>query len=410
MALKATSRSRVPGEGRRTPRGRGLIAVTFAVVLGASACTIGDSDTTAAPEEVPEDTAAMAVIETSYDDGEVDVSPREPIVLDVTDGELDDVTVTNEEGRQVEGEFNEDRSEWRTTETLGYNRDYSIDASATNADGEATVESSSFSTVVPNQTTSASLVTGQDTTVGVAQPVAVRFGAAVGDRHAVEEAIEVTTTPEVEGAFYWISPSEVRWRPAEYWEPGTEVNVDVNIYGTDMGAGLYGSEDAQSNFTIGDEVVTIVDDNTKTMTTSVNGEVVNSSPVSLGKPSTPTPNGTYYIGDRYNELVMDSSTFGVPVDSPEGYRIPVNYATQMSYSGIYVHGAPWSVGQQGFTNVSNGCINVTDAYAQWFMQNSQRGDVVEVVNTVGPQLPGTDGLGDWQIPWETWQAGNADQA
>jgi hypothetical protein len=82
----------------------------------------------------------------------------------------------------------------------------------------------------------------------------------------------------------------------------------------------------------------------------------------------------------------------------------------MSYSGIYVHAAPWSVEQQGFTNVSNGCINVTDAYAKSFQNNSNRGDVVEVINTVGPTLPGTDGLGDWNIPWETWRAGNADQA
>ncbi|WP_206471967.1 hypothetical protein, partial [Dietzia sp. KRD202] len=33
-----------------------------------------------------------------------------------------------------------------------------------------------------------------------------------------------------------------------------------------------------------------------------------------------------------------------------------------------------------------------------------------VINTVGPTLPGTDGLGDWNIPWETWRAGTADQA
>ena len=401
--------SRRAGTERRSGSWLAPMAATFALALGLSACTIGDADdsTDAAAQE--EDSAAAAVINTSYEDGEVGATPREPIILDVTDGVFDEVTVTNEEGRQIEGEFNETRSEWRTTETLGYNRDYSIEASASNEDGETTTDSTAFSTIVPDATTGASLVTGQGNTVGIGQPVAVRFESAIGDRNAVEEAIEVRTTPEVEGGFYWVSPSEVRWRPAEYWEPGTEVEVDVNIYGTDMGGGLYGSQDAHSDFTIGDEVITTVDDNTKTMTTRVNGEVVNSSPVSLGKPSTPTPNGIYYIGDRYESLVMDSSTFGVAVDSAEGYRTPVNWATQMSYSGIYVHGAPWSVGQQGFTNVSNGCINVTDAYAKWFHDNHKRGDVVEVVNTVGPTLAGTDGLGDWNIPWETWQAGNADQ-
>lgn len=192
-------------------------------------------------------------------------------------------------------------------------------------DGETITNSSSFSTVAPNSTTSASLVTGQGHTVGIAQPVAVRFESPVGDRKAVQEAVKVTTTPAVEGAFYWVSPSEVRWRPAEFWAPGTEVDVDVNIYGTDMGGGLYGAQDAHSNFTIGDEVITTIDDNAKTMTTRVNGEIVSSSPVSLGKASTPTPNGTYYLGDRHESLIMDSSTFGVPVDSADGYRLSVNW-------------------------------------------------------------------------------------
>ena len=34
--------------------------------------------------------------------------------------------------------------------------------------------------------------------------------------------------------------------------------------------------------------------------------------------------------------------------------------------------------------------------------------IVDVTNTVGSVLPGTDGLGDWNIPWEQWKAGNAD--
>src|SRR5699024_11144211 len=210
-------------------------------------------------------------------------------------------------------------------------------------DGETITDSSSFSTVVPNSTTNASLVTGQGHTVGIAQPVAVRFEPAVGDRKAVQDAIEVTATPAVERAFYWVSPSEVRWRPAEFCAAATGAHLDDSVDGTAMGEGLYGAQDANSHCTIGDEVITTTDENTRTMTTRINGEVASSSPVSLGKASTPTPNGTYYIGDRYESLIMDSSTFGVPVDSADGYRLSVNWATQMSYSGIYVHAAPWSV-------------------------------------------------------------------
>ena len=378
-------------------------------VLGVSACTIGDTGNEAQGEAQPDDVVADAVIHTSYEGGMVGADPSEPIVLEVTDGVFDDVTVTNEEGRQVEGEFDEDRTEWRTTETLGYSRDYSVQATASGAEGQVLSETSSLSTIVPDSVTNAYLVTGRDTTVGIGQPVAVLFDEPISDRRAAEETIEVTTSPEVEGAFYWVSQSEVRWRPAQYWEPGTEVDVDVNIYGADLGEGLYGATDTGSNFSIGDAVVTTIDDATKMMTTRVNDEVVNSVAVSLGKASTPTPNGTYYIGDKHESMVMDSSTFGVPVDSPEGYRTPVDWATRMSYSGIFVHGAPWSVGDQGHTNVSNGCINIPDAEAKWFHDTQKRGDVVEVVNTVGPTLEGTDGLGDWNIPWETWKSGNAGQ-
>ena len=76
---------------------------------------------------------------------------------------------------------------------------------------------------------------------------------------------------------------------------------------------------------------------------------------------------------------MDSSTYGVPSNSPNGYRTEVDYATQISYSGIYVHAAPWSVGSQGYSNVSHGCLNVSTSNAQWFYDNTKRGDIVEIV-------------------------------
>ncbi len=104
---------------------------------------------------------------------------------------------------------------------------------------------------------------------------------------------------------------------------------------------------------------------------------------------------------------MDSSTYGVPVSSPGGYRETVYFDTQMSYSGIYLHAAPWSLGDQGNTNVSNGCLNVSPDNAEWFMNTALRGDIVVVKNTIGPVLPGTDGLGDWNIPWDVWKKGNA---
>ena len=75
--------------------------------------------------------------------------------------------------------------------------------------------------------------------------------------------------------------------------------------------------------------------------------------------------------------------------SAEGLRAVVFDASRISFSGIYVHSAPWSVGQQGYSDVSNGCLNVSPDNARWFRQNTLRGDVVVIVkNTVRTASPG----------------------
>jgi lipoprotein-anchoring transpeptidase ErfK/SrfK len=289
---------------------------------------------------------------------------------------------------------------------LGYNKQYTLSAEALGLGGIAHARMT-FETHSPENLTMPYVLPSDGEVVGVGQPVAIRFDEDIPNRLAAERAIAITTNPPVEGAFYWLSLREVRWRPAKYWKPGTTVDVAVNTYGVDMGDGLFGQEDVRTRFTVGDEVIATADDATKTMTVRVNGKVVKTMPISMGKNSTPTDNGTYIIGDRYSFLIMDSSTYGVPVNSPDGYRTEVEWATQMSYSGIYVHSAPWSVGSQGRSNVSHGCLNVNPANALWFYKNTKRGDIVEVINTVGPTLSGTDGLGDWNIPWDQWRAGNA---
>jgi lipoprotein-anchoring transpeptidase ErfK/SrfK len=83
----------------------------------------------------------------------------------------------------------------------------------------------------------------------------------------------------------------------------------------------------------------------------------------------------------------------------------VQWATRISNSGEFVHSAPWSVAQQGNSNVSHGCINLSPENAKWFFDNVKKGDVVINVNTGGPNLKPWDGFGDWQIPWGQWVSG-----
>ena len=127
----------------------------------------------------------------------------------------------------------------------------------------------------------------------------------------------------------------------------------------------------------------------------------------MGMPGHETPVGTYTIGDQYDTLMMDSTTYGLALDAG-GYQTDVSYATQMSYSGIYLHAAPWSVWAQGNTDTSHGCLNLSMEDAQWVYDTFKRGDIVTVKNTGGETLNGSDGLGDWNIPWETWSAGNTE--
>jgi lipoprotein-anchoring transpeptidase ErfK/SrfK len=220
-------------------------------------------------------------------------------------------------------------------------------------------------------------------TVGIAQPVIISFTAAIDDKATAEKAIRVSTEPEVDGEYRWVGNKELRWKPNGFWPAGTQVDVQAGS--------------AASSFTIGEEWVATADDNTHQLTVTVDGTDVRTMPISMGANENPTPNGTYTVGERYADMYMDSSTYGVPVDSPGGYRTYVEYAARLSNSGIFVHAAPWSVGQQGNTNVSHGCINVSTDDGRWFFENAPKGAPVIVQNTVGGTIDPADGLTDFTV-------------
>ncbi|WP_280373063.1 L,D-transpeptidase [Nocardia abscessus] len=217
--------------------------------------------------------------------------------------------------------------------------------------------------------------------VGVAQPIIITFKEPVTDHATAEQAIKITSSKPAPGHFYWRGDKQVRWRPDEFWPDNTDVQVQAG--GT------------TSSFRIGDAFVSTADDETHIITVTRNGEVVKEMPTSMGKPKHETPNGTYIVGEQQRKMIMDSSTYGVPITDPEGYKLEVEYATRISNSGIFVHAAPWSVAQQGVSNASHGCLNVSTEDAQWFFENVRRGDPVIVQNTQGGTLSASDGLGDW---------------
>ncbi|WP_424325457.1 L,D-transpeptidase family protein [Gordonia sp. (in: high G+C Gram-positive bacteria)] len=115
---------------------------------------------------------------------------------------------------------------------------------------------------------------------------------------------------------------------------------------------------------------------------------VKQMPISMGTDKHPTPNGVYHTKEKYRDMYMDSSTYGVPIDSPEGYRTYVEYATRMSWDGIFIHAAPWSVAQQGVSNASHGCINISTENGKWVYDTIGSGTPIVVRGTVGGQYTG----------------------
>ena len=221
-------------------------------------------------------------------------------------------------------------------------------------------------------------------TVGVGEPIIINFQRTIADAGMAEQAIHISSNPPVSGKFYWMTPTQLRWRPLSFWPAHTAVHVDA--------AGT------QENFVTGDSLVATADDASHTLTVNRNGTVVQTFPMSMGMAAGghQTPNGTYYVLDKKAKVVMDSSTYGVPVNSAYGYKVDVQNAVQFDNSGDYVHSAPWSVADQGKRDVSHGCINISPSNAQWFFDNFGAGDPIIVKNSVGTYSK-NDGSNDWQL-------------
>ncbi len=380
-----------------------VVGVLGALLAGCSSGQISapkPAATKAAPPPPP-----VAVITTDPPDGAAGVSPLATITVTVVKGRLREVSLTKSEGPPVGGELASDGTTWKTTEPLGYGKTYTINANALGDDNRLVSSTSTFATVQPRTLTYPSINPLNGETVGVGQPIAVYFDEPIANKQAAQDTITVTTNPSVDGAFYWFSNREVHWRPRQFWDPGTQVTIEIKDYGKDFGNGVYGQEDRLSRFTIGRSFIARADGATHQMTVEINHRPVRTMPISMGRPEFASHNGTHVVTERNATKLMDSTTFGLALDAG-GYMTKVQWATRISNGGEFVHSAPWSVAQQGHSNVSHGCINLSPDNAKWFFDNVKKGDVVINANTGGPDLKPWDGFGDWQIPWGQWVTGN----
>lgn len=325
-----------------------------------------------------------------------------------TDAVLDRVRVTSEAG-ELPGELSGDGTSWQATERLEPGTTYSVRASGEGAHGETVRERGRFTTqaLTLDEQTYASVAPLDGETVGVGMPVVVKFDLPVTDHAAFEKQMKVTSTPAQPGSWHWLDDNEVHWRPKKYWQPGTEVSVDVDVNGVDAGQEIYGQEDREVDFTVGDAHVYKVDVANHRMQVFSNGKLLRTLQVTNGKPGFTTRSGTKVIMEKYESKRMASETVGIPAGSAEAYDIDnVQWAMRTTSSGEFIHAAPWSVGSQGHANVSHGCTGMSVADAGWLYSMTRRGDVVEYTGTDRAMEP-YNGWGDWNIPFPEYKQGSA---
>ncbi|MCP2166518.1 L,D-transpeptidase [Goodfellowiella coeruleoviolacea] len=398
--------------GRRTRRGRavaGSLSALVALTLLISGCSSTDSGQAGGGQQAGTSSAAAQAQVTITPGADTEVTPKTPIVVKAANGTLSTVTVTSPKGNQVKGELSADKTTWTSAEPLGYDSTYQVAADAAGSDGKTVHQTGSVRTVAPKAQAFPALIPAPNSQpdFGVGQPIVVQFDQDITDKAAAEKALEVTATPQQEGSWYWISKKEVHYRPREYWQPGTTITLKANVYGVDLGGGVYGKTDREVTYKIHDSWIAKADGDTNQMQIFHSGQLVKTMPISMGKDETPTHLGPHVISFKSEKYTMDSCTYGVCPPDPKAYRSEENWSLRISNDGEFVHENPNSVGAQGRSNVSHGCINLNAENAKWFYQNLGLGDVVEVTNSGGQKLPVWDLYGDWELSWDQWQQGSA---
>ncbi len=384
-----------------------LVAVmALAGLLALAGCSGPGADWRGGKAEKP---GASATISAPAD-GAKDVPTAAEVTYTAPAGAKAEVSLRDASGAAVDGEMRPDKSTWLPKTQLKYGTEYIVKVTATAPDGKATAKSAKFTTMdkPSNLVAVRSSQIGDDGVYGVGMPIIVNFGADIpkDQRASVERRLFVTSEPAQEGAWNWFNAHEVHFRPREYWQPNTKLSFRLATGGLPLGGGAYGASDVNVHASIGDKFVMTVDNATKTLTAAKNDQQVKTMPVSLGKPSAPSSSGNMIIMVKNESELFDSSTYGVPADSADGYRTKVNWPMRLTWGGQYIHSAPWSVAQQGRENVSHGCANLSPENADWLWHQAHLGDPV-IVKGTERGLDWGDGWTDWNVSWEEYLKGSA---
>lgn len=335
-------------------------------------------------------------------DGSTNVAPDTIISVTAMTGHINAVTVAGTDGKPVSGALGTGGVAWRSSAVLALKTDYTVTIDAAMPSGKPTQQVTHFHSLVPTSTLGVSITPATGLTVGVAQPIVLRFDHTVANKDALLAQLHMTQSNPVPGGWHWFSSRELHYRPQQYWPTGEKVTITADLVGFNAGSDVWGTSTATTTFSVGDVHISTANVQTHQMTVTSNGKVVATYPISAGQSKYPTMSGIHIDLYRQQDVHMVSSSVGIPVNSADGYDEHVYWDVNISDGGEFVHAAPWSTNSQGRSNVSHGCINLSVANAQAFYNFSRIGDVIEVTGSPrGPEL-GDHGTMDWNLAWSSW--------
>jgi lipoprotein-anchoring transpeptidase ErfK/SrfK len=334
--------------------------------------------------------------------GSVAADPADGIKVNAENGGRITKVTVHTSGGSVAGALNGSGTTWHSTWTLDTDQSYTVTAAGTDSMGHPVTETSTFRTLEPARTFQTEIYEGSNQAYGVGMPLMLIFDQPIKNEAAVERSLQLTTSKPVVGAWYWDGDEHLDFRPRDYWPADTTVSFDGHLDGVDGGDGMYGTADLTQTFDIGQSVVAVASTATHRTQIYIGGRLTYTWPISTGRSTMPTPNGTYLTVDKGNPVRMIGGTKG----KPGYYNELVNYAVRFTYGGDYYHSAPWSVVDQGYTNVSHGCVNLPPADAQIYYNMAVPGDPITVINS--PKAGNwDDGWTEWFLDWNQYLQGSA---
>ncbi|MFI5619118.1 Ig-like domain-containing protein [Streptomyces sp. NPDC051567] len=402
---------------RRAAAGLAAVAA-WAVLLGGLAGCVKDGRSPVEIQLPGKPRSPDEAIRVSPGDNAKDVPAQASLSVNVPEGRLERVVVTKVEDAQEEevpGTIAADGLSWNPAPEAGrlaLAAKYTVDAVAVDGHDRRQARHTSFTTYVPEERFIGYFKPEHRSTVGTGMIVSFRFSRSITHRAAVERAITVTSSPPVKVVGHWFGKDRIDFRPKEYWKPGTEVTVKVDLRDVEGAPGSYGIQDKTITFTVGRSQISTVDAVAHTMEVRRDGALLSTLPITAGSPTTTTYNGKMVVMELFDVTRMNGQTvgFGGEYDIPD-----VPHAMRLTSSGTFLHGNYWvSPDTFGASNISHGCVGLrddkgggSDTPAGWFFDRTLVGDVVEVVNSQDRTVAADNGLGGWNLSWAHWVAGSA---